>query len=157
MAKIMMKNRTCLSEKRGQITGMPLLVFLIALFFSPKVHATEVENQPNGKIISVSGYITCKGERIPDVSVDAVTTKEETISDTDGKFSINATKGGVITFQKEGYITYEYMADEPRDNLIVCLQPVEEEDETGKQKETEQREEKETVIIIQTKKEHKKD
>lgn len=152
----MMKNRAYLVEKCRRNPGIPMLVLLATLLMCPKVHAIEIDNQPNGKIITVSGYITCKGEMISDVLVDAVSTNEETISDREGKFTINVTKGGVITFQKEGYRTYEYMADEPQDNLIVCLAPVDEVDESVEQKETEKHEEREAVIIIQTKKELKK-
>jgi hypothetical protein len=71
-----------------------------------------------------------------------VSTSEETISDKEGKFSIEVVKGGVITFQKDGYVTYEYLADEPRDNMVICLQVVVEPEENS-----------EAVIIIHTKKE----
>ena len=142
MAEIMMKDRNYLSEKSGHITVIPLLVLLIALFLCPNVNAIDVENQPNGKIITVSGYVTCKGERIPDVLVETVSTNESTVSDKEGKFSIEVVKGGVITFQKDGYVTYEYLADEPRDNMVICLQVV-----------VEPQENSEAVIIIHTKKE----
>ncbi len=142
MAEIMMKDRNYLSEKSGHITVIPLLVLLIALFLCPNVNAIDVENQPNGKIITVSGYVTCKGERIPDVLVETVSTNESTVSDKEGKFSIEVVKGGVITFQKDGYVTYEYLADEPRDNMVICLQVVVEPEENS-----------EAVIIIHTKKE----
>lgn len=138
----MMKDRNYLSEKSGHITVIPLLVLLIALFLCPNVNAIDVENQPNGKIITVSGYVTCKGERIPDVLVETVSTNESTVSDKEGKFSIEVVKGGVITFQKDGYVTYEYLADEPRDNMVICLQVVVEPEENS-----------EAVIIIHTKKE----
>lgn len=137
-----MKDRNYLSEKSGHITVIPLLVLLIALFLCPNVNAIDVENQPNGKIITVSGYVTCKGERIPDVLVETVSTNESTVSDKEGKFSIEVVKGGVITFQKDGYVTYEYLADEPRDNMVICLQVVVEPEENS-----------EAVIIIHTKKE----
>lgn len=157
MAEIMMKNRNYLSEKSGHITVIPLLVLLIALFLCPNVNAIDVENQPNGKIITVSGYVTCKGERIPDVLVEAVSTNESTVSDKEGKFTVNITKGSLLTFQKDGYRSYEYIADEPQESLIVCLLLEDESSETSKQVVKEQQEEREAVIIIQTKKENKQD
>ncbi|MDD4778421.1 MAG: carboxypeptidase-like regulatory domain-containing protein [Fermentimonas sp.] len=137
--------------------GISLLVLLVTLIWCPVMQASDGDNQPNGKIITVSGYVTCKGERIPDVLVEAASTNEGTVSDKEGKFSINITKGSILTFQKDGYNSYEYMADEPRDNLIVCLLPENESGETGEQAVKEQQEETEAVIIIQTKKENKEE
>lgn len=153
----MMKNRSYLAEKRGHIIGIPLLVLFFTLLLSPKVHATHDDNQPKGSIITISGYVICQGERISDVLIDAESTNEETVSDREGKFTINVLKGNVITFQKNGYKTYEYTADGPQERLIICLLSVEETVEAGEEEVKEQHEEKESIIIIHTKKESEKD
>ena len=99
----------------------------------------------------------CSSDLIPDVLVEAVSTNESTVSDKEGKFTVNITKGSLLTFQKDGYRSYEYIADEPQESLIVCLLLEDESSETSKQVVKEQQEEREAVIIIQTKKENKQD
>lgn len=153
----MMKNRMFLAEKCRQNIGFPLLVLLVTLLLCPKVNAASGEQQPNGKVITVSGYVTCKGERIPEVLVETVPANESTVSDKEGKFSIDVMKGGLLTFKKEGYKAYEYIADEPRNNMIVCLLPEDESSESVEQAVKEKQEETEAVIIIKTKKEKKQD
>lgn len=152
-----MKNRIKLAQKIGCTHLIPLLVLFIALFVCPKINACEEKSQPKGDIITVSGYVISQGEPVADVLIDAASTNNETISDKEGKFSINVVSGSVIIFQKDGYIAYEYVSDEPRDNLIVCLQIADETDDASDEVKKEQEKETEAVLIIQTKKEDKKD
>jgi hypothetical protein len=139
---IMMKNRVYLKKNGRHPFRIPLMVLFVSLLTFNITDAKGDDVKPNGNNITVSGYVTCQGERISDVLIEAVSTSEETISDKEGKFSIEVVKGGVITFQKDGYVTYEYLADEPRDNMVICLQVVVEPEENS-----------EAVIIIHTKKE----
>lgn len=54
----------------------------------------------DNSIITISGYVTCQGERISDVAIEAETTNDVTISDREGKFSVTVKKGGVVLFKK---------------------------------------------------------
>lgn len=138
----MMKNKICLSVQRGA----PVWITLLMLFFALSLTA-------DNSIITVSGYVTCQGERISDVAIEAETTNDVTISDREGKFSVTVKKGGVVLFKKNGYTPYEHIASNPHENLIVCLLPQEDSTNSEEHLEKATEEEKESIINIQTKKE----
>ncbi|MBF6598151.1 MAG: hypothetical protein ITF98_07980 [Fermentimonas sp.] len=138
----MMKNKTYLSVQ----IGAPIGITLLMLFFALSLTA-------DNSIITISGYVTCQGERISDVAVEAETTNDVTISDREGKFSVTVKKGGVVLFKKNGYTPYEHIASNPHENLIVCLFPEDDSNNSEKHLEKTTEEEKESIINIQTKKE----
>ena len=88
----MMKNKTYLSVQ----IGAPIGITLLMLFFALSLTA-------DNSIITISGYVTCQGERISDVAIEAETTNDVTISDMEGKFSVSVKKGGVVLFKKNGF------------------------------------------------------
>ena len=137
----MMKNKICLSVQRGA----PVWITLLMLFFALSLTA-------DNSIITVSGYVTCQGERISDVAIEAETTNDVTISDREGKFSVTVKKGGVVLFKKNGYTPYEHIANEPQENLIVCLLSEAEPNDGGKVHKKASEHEKEIIINIKTKK-----
>lgn len=138
----MMKNKTYLSVQ----IGAPIGITLLMLFFALSLTA-------DNSIITISGYVTCQGERISDVAIEAETTNDVTISDREGKFSVTVKKGGVVLFKKNGYTPYEHIASNPHENLIVCLFPEDDSNNSEKHLEKTTEEEKESIINIQTKKE----
>ena len=117
----MMKNKASHTAFEGNIIKIFLFVSFFVMYFSSGVSAFTIEKQPNGTIINVSGYVICKGERIPDVAVEAA--DEMVISDEEGKFYIEVKKGSSLIFHKEGYSSFEYIVDEPQEKMIVCLLP----------------------------------
>jgi len=48
-----------------------------------------------------------------------------TVTDTEGKFAINADKDGVLQFMMVGYKLFEYKVEKAENNLVISLQPEE--------------------------------
>ena len=149
----MMKNKAYLPVLNRTPIGITLLMLFFALSLTTKINASYCEEQPNGSIVTISGYVTCQGESISDVTVEAETTSDVSISDSDGKFSITVKKEGVLIFQKNGYTPYEHIANDFQENLIVCLSLENDSTYSSKQQKETTKEENECIIIIMTKKE----
>jgi hypothetical protein len=148
----MMKNKAYLSGIKGTPTAITLLMLFFALSLFPQVYASCEEKQPSEPVITVSGYVICRGERIAEVTVEAESTNDVSISDSEGKFSVTVKKGGILLFHKNGYTIYELIANEPQENLIVCLLSEAEPNDGGKVHKKASEHEKEIIINIKTKK-----
>lgn len=148
----MMKNKTNLPKLKGTPIGITLLMLFFALSLTPQLNASSIEKQPNNSVITISGYVTYGGERISDVTIESESTNDVTISDREGKFSISAKKGGTLVFQKNGYTPFEHIANNPNENLIVCLFLENDSVNADNQQEKMTNEEKESIINIKSKK-----
>lgn len=136
-----MKNKTSQSVRRGAPIGITLLM----LFFALSLIA-------DNSTITISGYVTCQGVGIADITVEAETTNDVTVTDSEGKFSVTVKKGGVVLFKKNGYTTYELIATSPQENLVICLLPETDSRNQNKQQ-VDSTNNVECILIIKTKKE----
>lgn len=95
-----MKKKFCLPPSWICIT-----LFLLLSITLGEAHA---QNAPSQKNILVTGTVTDNaGEPLPGVNVMQKATTNGTITDVDGKYSINMAKNAMLTFSYMGYLTQD--------------------------------------------------
>lgn len=84
------------------------------------------ERSDNQSKISVSGLVKGKDGFIAGVAIIVKGSSAGTVTDMNGKFMINASKGDVLRFVMVGYQPFEYTVEKSQSNLIIALTPDEE-------------------------------
>jgi len=130
---MMMKNKTNTAKKWGYALSLPLLVLIMIVLSVPKLNATIVEEQEKNVIentlnsqddeeVIVSGNVKGDEGLLPGVSIIIKGSSTGTVSDPEGKFTIKAQKGDILSFSYVGYGTFEHKVTEAHDNLTIVLE-----------------------------------
>jgi TonB-linked SusC/RagA family outer membrane protein len=96
------------------IVSVPLIVMLVFFHISSGVHAQI------GEKILVSGTVVDQfnGELLPGVNIAVAASSIGTITDVDGKFSLEVPKDGTLVFSFVGFETYEFVAQKSQNVQI---------------------------------------
>ena len=75
--------------------------------------------------LTVSGFVKGKDGFLPGVAVVIKGSTAGTVTDTEGKFALNADKDDVLQFKMVGYELFEHKVEKAENNLVIALQPEE--------------------------------
>ncbi|SCY04833.1 CarboxypepD_reg-like domain-containing protein [Flavobacterium caeni] len=98
--------------------------------FQPNLDAGKVEDaslqtQTKAKLVkvTVTGFLIEDGLPMPMVDIKIKGKRAKTSTDFDGKFTIDAKIGDIITASYVGYETYEHIITLDDNNLIINMRP----------------------------------
>jgi len=94
--------KTKLLEKKLFLT-LQVRVYLIAFFLSLSVNTLQAQTK------KITGTVKESGQPLPGVSINIKGTSYGVVSDFDGKYSINATKGQTLVFSYLGFVSKEIL------------------------------------------------
>lgn len=170
--KMMKKGKTKCIKKWNYAMSIPVLFLAMVALSVPKLNAIIVENESistdldkiiveaqmvdeagdesiNQSNITVSGIVRGKEGAIAGALVTVKGSSRGTVTDMDGKFSINAETGNTLVFTMINYKTVEYKVENAeRNNLTILLDP--EDNKPGTIEKTSETSQDEFLLIADT-------
>ncbi len=129
--QMMTKSKTDKRMRWGYSVALPMLFLAMVALSVPKLNAKAVEKEADNmeltaEKMTISGQVLDEaGKAIAGVAVVIKGSTAGTVTDTEGKFAINADKGDVLQFMMVGYKLFEYKVEKTENNLVISLQPEE--------------------------------